>query len=210
MQGVDSDGGGGTRQAPADPILGVSEAFKASTNPMKLNLGVGAYRTEELQPYILEVVKKVRQPASGYRFSGFARGMCTGLGEASVHCPQEAHVRKTRRRHHLAQPMACYAPSSRHQLGNTRNRLLVPPPLLPTACRGSLHPVLYNTRPHVRSPGAGGGEHDEEDGEQGVPLHGRAPCVPCGDAGPAAGCGSPGDQGGPRRGRAVSVRYVEC
>jgi aspartate aminotransferase len=47
-------------QAPADPILGVSDAFKACTSPDKLNLGVGAYRTEELQPYVLEVVKKVR------------------------------------------------------------------------------------------------------------------------------------------------------
>jgi aspartate aminotransferase len=45
--------------APPDPILGVSEAFKASKDPNKLNLGVGAYRTEELQPYVLEVVKKV-------------------------------------------------------------------------------------------------------------------------------------------------------
>jgi len=45
-------------QAPADPILGVSEAFKACTSSDKLNLGVGAYRTEELQPYVLEVVKK--------------------------------------------------------------------------------------------------------------------------------------------------------
>jgi hypothetical protein len=38
----------------------VSEAFKACTDPRKLNLGVGAYRTEELQPYVLPVVKKVR------------------------------------------------------------------------------------------------------------------------------------------------------
>jgi len=50
----------GVELAPPDPILGVSEAFKASTSPNKLNLGVGAYRTEELQPYVLEVVKKVR------------------------------------------------------------------------------------------------------------------------------------------------------
>jgi hypothetical protein len=48
--------------APPDPILGVSEAFKASTSANKLNLGVGAYRTEELQPYVLEVVKKVGPP----------------------------------------------------------------------------------------------------------------------------------------------------
>ena len=47
-------------QAPPDPILGVSDSFKACTNNNKLNLGVGAYRTEELQPYVLEVVKKVR------------------------------------------------------------------------------------------------------------------------------------------------------
>jgi aspartate aminotransferase len=45
--------------APPDPILGVSEAFKADKNDLKLNLGVGAYRTEELQPYVLNVVKKV-------------------------------------------------------------------------------------------------------------------------------------------------------
>eukprot|EP00262_Sarcandra_glabra_P017321 TRINITY_DN58_c0_g1_i1.p1 TRINITY_DN58_c0_g1~~TRINITY_DN58_c0_g1_i1.p1 ORF type:complete len:466 (-),score=97.96 TRINITY_DN58_c0_g1_i1:262-1659(-) len=49
---------GGVTMAPPDPILGVSEAFKADTNDMKLNLGVGAYRTEELQPYVLKVVKK--------------------------------------------------------------------------------------------------------------------------------------------------------
>jgi hypothetical protein len=49
----------GIPQAPPDPILGVSEAFKKDTNDLKLNLGVGAYRTEEIQPYVLNVVKKV-------------------------------------------------------------------------------------------------------------------------------------------------------
>ncbi|KAI5393753.1 aspartate aminotransferase P2, mitochondrial isoform X1 [Lathyrus oleraceus] len=48
----------GIPMAPADPILGVSEAFRADTSDAKLNLGVGAYRTEELQPYVLNVVKK--------------------------------------------------------------------------------------------------------------------------------------------------------
>jgi len=47
--------------APADPILGVSEAFKRDEDSKKLNLGVGAYRTEELQPYVLEVVKKAEK-----------------------------------------------------------------------------------------------------------------------------------------------------
>lgn len=50
----------GVEMAPPDPILGVSEAFRASTNASKLNLGVGAYRTEELQPLVLDCVKKVR------------------------------------------------------------------------------------------------------------------------------------------------------
>ena len=48
--------------APPDPILGVSEAFKVDNSDVKLNLGVGAYRTEELQPYVLNVVKKVFVP----------------------------------------------------------------------------------------------------------------------------------------------------
>lgn len=51
-------------QAPADPILGVSEAFKADNSPDKLNLGVGAYRTEDLKPYVLDVVKKVLTSAA--------------------------------------------------------------------------------------------------------------------------------------------------
>ncbi|KAL9266841.1 Aspartate aminotransferase, chloroplastic-like protein [Drosera capensis] len=48
----------GITVAPPDPIVGVSKAFKVSTNEKKLNLGVGAYRTEELQPSVFNVVKK--------------------------------------------------------------------------------------------------------------------------------------------------------
>jgi hypothetical protein len=33
-------------QAPPDAILGITEAFKADNDSKKLNLGVGAYRTE--------------------------------------------------------------------------------------------------------------------------------------------------------------------
>ena len=50
--------------APPDPILGVSEAFKADPSSERLNLGVGAYRTEELQPYVLPVVSKVKDTDS--------------------------------------------------------------------------------------------------------------------------------------------------
>ncbi|KAG0468608.1 hypothetical protein HPP92_017936 [Vanilla planifolia] len=51
----------GVTMAPPDPILGVSEAFRADDSDVKLNLGVGAYRTEELQPYVLNVVKKAEK-----------------------------------------------------------------------------------------------------------------------------------------------------
>lgn len=68
--------------APPDPILGVSEAFKASKSPNKLNLGVGAYRTEELQPLVLEVVKKVMQ-------SGFCHWQHTVSCSATVQLQQD-------------------------------------------------------------------------------------------------------------------------
>uniref|UniRef100_A0A7S4G3Y9 aspartate transaminase n=1 Tax=Eutreptiella gymnastica TaxID=73025 RepID=A0A7S4G3Y9_9EUGL len=43
--------------APPDPILGVTQAWRADTSPDKLNLGVGAYRSEEGQPWVLPTVK---------------------------------------------------------------------------------------------------------------------------------------------------------
>ncbi|KAJ3193579.1 aspartate transaminase aat1 [Irineochytrium annulatum] len=47
------------QQGPPDPILGVTEAFRADSNPKKMNLGVGAYRDDKNKPYVLECVKKV-------------------------------------------------------------------------------------------------------------------------------------------------------
>ena len=35
-------------------MQGVTEAFKACTAPEKLNLGVGAYRDDNLQPVVLQ------------------------------------------------------------------------------------------------------------------------------------------------------------
>ncbi|KAJ8502860.1 hypothetical protein ONZ45_g11382 [Pleurotus djamor] len=46
---------------PPDPILGVTEAFKADKDPRKINLGVGAYRDEKGKPYVLSSVKKAEQ-----------------------------------------------------------------------------------------------------------------------------------------------------
>jgi len=52
-------------QGPPDPILGVTEAFKADTNPRKINLGVGAYRDENGKPYILPSVQTAEERLAG-------------------------------------------------------------------------------------------------------------------------------------------------
>ena len=43
--------------APADPILGLTEAFKSDTHPDKINLGVGVYQDNTGKTPILESVK---------------------------------------------------------------------------------------------------------------------------------------------------------
>ncbi|CAM8916311.1 unnamed protein product [Rhodiola kirilowii] len=48
-------------QAPEDPILGVTVAYNKDQSPVKLNLGVGAYRTEEGKPLVLNVVRKAEE-----------------------------------------------------------------------------------------------------------------------------------------------------
>jgi aromatic-amino-acid transaminase len=47
--------------APRDPILGVTEAFNADTNPRKVNLGVGVYYNDEGKVPLLECVRKAEQ-----------------------------------------------------------------------------------------------------------------------------------------------------
>ncbi|XP_059508959.1 aspartate aminotransferase, cytoplasmic [Stegostoma tigrinum] len=42
-------------------VFKLTADFKADTHPKKVNLGVGAYRTDEGQPWVLPVVKKVEQ-----------------------------------------------------------------------------------------------------------------------------------------------------
>jgi aspartate aminotransferase len=46
---------------PPDPILGVTEAFKADKDSRKINLGVGAYRDEHGKPLVLSSVKKAEE-----------------------------------------------------------------------------------------------------------------------------------------------------
>jgi aspartate aminotransferase len=47
--------------APADPILGATQAWRADKDSNKMNLGVGAYRTDEEKPYVFDVVKQVEK-----------------------------------------------------------------------------------------------------------------------------------------------------
>ena len=44
--------------APRDPILGITEAFNADTNPAKINLGVGVYYDDNGKVPLLECVRK--------------------------------------------------------------------------------------------------------------------------------------------------------
>jgi aromatic-amino-acid transaminase len=47
--------------APKDPILGVTEAYVADTNPKKVNLGVGIYTDDDGKVPVLKCVRKAEQ-----------------------------------------------------------------------------------------------------------------------------------------------------
>lgn len=48
-------------QAPLDPILGMSQRFQKDTDPRKVNVSIGAYRTDEGKPLVLTSVRKAEQ-----------------------------------------------------------------------------------------------------------------------------------------------------
>jgi aspartate aminotransferase len=48
-------------QLPADPILGLSTAYKADPNPLKIDLGVGVYKDEQGHTPILSSVAKAQK-----------------------------------------------------------------------------------------------------------------------------------------------------
>lgn len=52
---------GNLQMAPADPILGLTEAFKQDSNPDKVNLGVGVYKDESGKTPIFTAVKKAEE-----------------------------------------------------------------------------------------------------------------------------------------------------
>jgi len=46
---------------PPDPILGVTVAFRKDTHDKKMNVGVGAYRDDNGQPFILDCVRQAEE-----------------------------------------------------------------------------------------------------------------------------------------------------
>jgi aromatic-amino-acid transaminase len=62
----------GVEMAPRDPILGITEAFNADTNPKKVNLGVGVYYDDSGKIPLLECVRRAERqllesaPPRGY------------------------------------------------------------------------------------------------------------------------------------------------
>ncbi|KAF8397143.1 hypothetical protein HHK36_016050 [Tetracentron sinense] len=54
--------------APKDPILSITEAFLADSNPNKINLGVGAYRDDEGKPVVLQCVREADAKIAGSEF----------------------------------------------------------------------------------------------------------------------------------------------
>ncbi|OMP87117.1 Aspartate aminotransferase, cytoplasmic [Diplodia seriata] len=46
-------------KAPEDPLFGLMAAYRADTDPKKVDLGIGAYRDNTAKPWVLPVVKKV-------------------------------------------------------------------------------------------------------------------------------------------------------
>ena len=74
-------------EAPADPILGLTQAFVADTDPRKVSLGVGAYRDDKGKPYILKCVQTVRYAL--FRFP------CGLTGFLTAHRPLSASTRWT-------------------------------------------------------------------------------------------------------------------
>merc|ERR1712070_1166991 len=51
----------GVPAAPLDPILGMNQRYNADTDPRKVNVSIGAYRTDEGKPLVLNCVKKAEK-----------------------------------------------------------------------------------------------------------------------------------------------------
>jgi aspartate aminotransferase len=47
--------------APVDPIIGTKNAFLKDKDANKINLGIGAYRDADGNPYVFKIVRKVEE-----------------------------------------------------------------------------------------------------------------------------------------------------
>lgn len=47
--------------APPDPIIGINTAYANDIDSRKINLGVGAYRDDDLKPVVFKVVRQVEE-----------------------------------------------------------------------------------------------------------------------------------------------------
>ena len=62
MTDTDSHSLADVPQAPPDVMFGLSAAYRADSDPKKVDLGVGAYRHEDGKPWVLPAVRKVSIP----------------------------------------------------------------------------------------------------------------------------------------------------
>lgn len=58
--------------APEDPLFGLMAAYRKDDSDKKVDLGIGAYRDNNAQPWVLPVVKKV------IRYNGTETRICSG------------------------------------------------------------------------------------------------------------------------------------
>ncbi len=54
-------------QGPEDAMFGLMAAYRRDENPKKVDLGIGAYRDDNAKPWVLPVVKMVRQLGGAHR-----------------------------------------------------------------------------------------------------------------------------------------------
>ena len=69
-----------------------AEAFKKDPSPEKINLGVGAYRTEEGKPLVLNVVRKAEQKIINNPSENKVGCVSTPLHASLRHCRNAALV----------------------------------------------------------------------------------------------------------------------
>jgi len=72
-------------EAPADPILNTTKLFNDDADPRKINLGVGAYRSEAGKPYVLDVVREAEEEILKELGTGNNKEYSTIDGPADLH-----------------------------------------------------------------------------------------------------------------------------